>query len=135
MQAVEIQAARGSRIDQGAVPGPGLGGNVPAGDYLGNGQAQHGGKLIVTGIVRRHRHNRTRTVAGEHVVSDEDRHLLAVDRVGGIGAQEYTGLILIFLTLQVRLRGDCGAVGLHGLLRVIVAIGPALVDVVLIRNR
>ena len=82
----------------------------------------------------RDRHNGAGTVAGQDVVTNEDRDLLAVDRVGGVGAQEDTRLFLVLLTLEVGLRRDVEAVLLNGFLRVIVAVRPTRIDVVVIRN-
>ena len=84
--------------------------------------------------MRRNCHDGASAVAGQHIVRDEDRDLLARDRVGGISTQEYAGLFLVLLALQIGLGGNIGAVGLHGLLRIIVAIGPTLIHVIVIRD-
>ena len=79
-------------------------------------------------------HDGAGAVAGQHIVGDEDRDLLARDRVGGISTKEDAGLFLVLLALQVGLGGNIGTVGLHGLLRIIVAIGPTLIHVIVIRD-
>ena len=134
IQAIEVQTIIVGGVYQRAVLGPGFFLDIAAGDDLRNWQAKGLGKLIVARIVRGYRHDGAGTVTGQHVVCDEDRDALAGDRVGGIGAQEYAGLFLVFLALQVRLRCDIRAVGLDGFLRVIVAVGPALIHVIVVRN-
>src|SRR5699024_4501418 len=78
---------------------------------------------------RWHGHNRTGTVAHQHVVTDEDWDLLAVDRVGGISADEYTGLFLVFLTLQLSLGRNVLQVSIDSVLRIALAVGPLGVDI------
>ena len=132
--AVEVQAVVVRGVHQLPVAGVGLLIDVAARDDLANGQAQDLGELVVTGVVRRDRHDRARAVAGKHVVGGEDRHLLAGDRVGGISAQKDAGLFLVLLALQVGFRGDVLAVGLDGLLRIVLAVGPPRVDVRFVRD-
>ena len=54
-------------------------------------------------VVCWHRHNRTRTVAAEHVVRHPDRDFVAIDGVDSVAASEYAGFLLVFLTLNVGL--------------------------------
>src|SRR5699024_11633393 len=89
-------------VNHRALAGIRLLGDVTAGDNLRNGQLKLGGELIVTGIVRRNGHNRASTVTHQHVVTNEDRNLLAIDRVGRISTDKDTGLFLILLALQDR---------------------------------
>src|SRR5699024_5347748 len=104
-------------------------GDVAAGHDLSNWQLKLGCKLVVTSIVRWHSHNRAGTVAHHDVVTDEYWDLLAIDRVGGISADEYTGLFLVFLTLQLRLARDVLQVCIDSILWVALAVGPLGVDI------
>ena len=102
---------------------------LSASDDLADRQAKGGGEVEVALIVGRDRHDGAGAVAHEDVVRDEDGHLLAVDRVGGVRAGEHTGLLLVFLALQVGLRGDGRAVSGDGLGWAVLAEGPALIGV------
>ena len=112
-----------------AVLSKGLFLDVPAVEHRHDRQTKNGSELVVTLIVRRHRHDRARAVAHEHVVRNEHRHLLAAHRVHGIRAQENTGLFLILLSLHVRLRRDRALICGHSVLRRRFAKGPSLIDV------
>ena len=79
--------------------------------------------------MRWHSHNRTSTVAHQHIVTNEDWDLLAVYRVGGISADEYTGLFLVFLTLQLSLGRNVLQVSIDSILRIALAVGPLGVDI------
>ena len=82
--------------------------------YLDDGQFKLGGELEVAAVVSGHGHDGAGTVAGEHVVSNPDGNLLAIYRVGGIGAGEYAGLLLAQLgAFQVALGGAFCLVGFH----------------------
>ena len=58
---------------------------ISAEDHLFFRNAVLFGELPVALVVRRHGHDRTRTVGHEHEVGGEDRHRLARDRVQEIG--------------------------------------------------
>ena len=75
--------------------------------------------------MRGHGHDRPRAVAGEHIVGNKDRHLLAIDRVGGVGSQEHAGFVLILLPFDVRLCGNGRPVGGHRRRGSRLAAGPA----------
>ena len=128
-QAVEIKAVLVSGVDVRGVAHKRFLGNVGV-QHRDNRQAEDGGELIVALIVRRHRHNRARAVAGEYVVRNEDRHLLTVDRVRGVRAGEHAGLFLILLALKVALCGNGVQVRADCLTRGWLAVGPAGVDAV-----
>ena len=50
---------------------------------------------VVTVVMGGHGHDRARAVAGQHVVGDEDRDALAIDRVDRLGAEGHAGLLAI----------------------------------------
>src|SRR5699024_2094255 len=129
VQTIDVQAIIVRGIHQDTVTSICLFGDVAAGHDLSNWQLTLGCKLVVTGIVRWHSHNRTGTVAHHDVVTDEDWDLLAVDRVGGISTAEYTGLFLVFLTLQLRLGRDVLQVSVDSILWIALAVGPLGVDI------
>src|SRR5699024_269261 len=79
---------------------------LSASDDLADRQAKGGGEVEVALIVGRDRHDGAGAGDHEDVVRDEDGHLLAVARVGGVRAGAHTGLLLVWLALQVGLRGD-----------------------------
>ena len=58
-------------------------------------QPEPGREREVALVVGGHGHDRAGAVAGQHVVGDEDRDPLAVDRVDRIGAQRHAGLLAI----------------------------------------
>src|SRR5699024_12599279 len=93
-------------IHQDTVTSICLFGDVAAGHDLSNRQLKLGCKLVDTGIVRWHSHNRTGTVAHHDVDTDEDWDLHTVERLGGIRTDEYSCLILVIMTLQLRLERD-----------------------------
>ena len=67
-------------------------------------QVEDLGELPVALVLAGHRHDRAGAVADQHVVGDEDRDLLAVDRVDRERAGEDAGLLLgVGLPLQVGL--------------------------------
>src|SRR5699024_6219032 len=128
-QTIDIQASIVRGVHHGAFTGVCLFGDVATGDNLRDWKLKLSSELVVTGIVRWHSHNRTGTVAHQHIVTNEDWDLLASDRVGGISADEYTGLFLVFLTLQLSLGRDVLQVSRDSILRVALAIGPLGVDI------
>ncbi len=82
----------------------------------------------VTGVVGGDGHDRAGAIAHQDVVGDEDGDALAVDRVGGVGADEDAGLVLgLGLTLDVGLGRGLRAVGGDGLGGGGVTAGPHLV--------
>ena len=50
---------------------------------------------VVATIVRRNRHDRSRTVAGQYIVADPDGNRLARKRVNSVGTTEYTGYLAV----------------------------------------
>ena len=104
--------------------------DVATGDHLDDRQAELGREVPVALVAAGHRHDGAGAVADQHVVGDEHRNALAVNRIGGVGAGEHTGLGLVLLTLQVGLRRDGRPVGRHRLGRRRRAVGPARVDAV-----
>ncbi len=69
--------------------GPGRGHDAP------DRQAELRGEREVALVVGGHGHDRAGAVAGQHVVGDEDRDPLAVDRVDRVGADRDAGLLAI----------------------------------------
>ena len=122
--AVDVKAVGVGGVNVRRVTNKRLGGHVPV-EHRHDGQAKHGSKLVVAGVVRGHGHDRPRAVAGEHIVGDKDRHLLAIDRVGGVGSQEHAGFVLILLPFDVRLCGNGRPVGGHRRRGSRLATGPA----------
>ena len=59
------------------------------------------GEVVVTLVVRRHRHDRAGAVLHQHVVRDEHRHLLVGDRIGHGAAEWDAGLWLVGRTAQL----------------------------------
>ena len=111
---VDVQALLVRGVDVRRVTREGLRGHVRI-QHRGNGQGEDLGELVVALVVSGNRHDRAGAVAGEHVISDEHRHLLAVDRVGGVGTEEHARLFLVLLALHIALRGDRPLVGGDGL--------------------
>ena len=64
-------------------------GNVAALDDRHYRQAELLRECIVAAVVGRNGHDRARAIAGEHILADPDRHLLARERVDAIGAREH----------------------------------------------
>ena len=58
-------------------------------------QAELRSRTEVALVVGGHGHDRARAVAGQHVVGDEDRDPLAVDRVDRVGAERDAGLLAV----------------------------------------
>ena len=111
---VKIQPRVVGGINMRRIPRECLRGHVRI-QHRGNGQGEDLGELVVALVVSGNRHDRAGAVAGEHVIGDEHRHLLAVDRVGGVGAEEHARLFLVLLAFHVALRGDRPLVGGDGL--------------------
>src|SRR5699024_3391884 len=128
-QTIDVQALIVRGVHHGAFTGVRLFGDVATGNNLGDRQFKLSSELVVTGIVRWHSHNRAGTVAHQHVVTDEDWDLLAVDWVSGISTNEYTGLFLVFLTLQLSLGRNVLQVSRDSILWVALAIDPLCVDI------
>jgi hypothetical protein len=61
-------------------------------DHAPDRQIEGGGEVVVALVVTRHRHDRARAVLHQHVVGDEHRDPLAVDRVDDGPAQRHAGL-------------------------------------------
>ena len=72
-----------------------VGGDAGGRDDPADRQPELLGEREVALVVRGHGHDRAGAVAGQHVVGDEDRDPLAVDRVDGIGAQRHPGLLAV----------------------------------------
>ncbi len=72
-----------------------VGADTRGGDHAPDRQPELDRELEVTLVVGRHGHDRARAVAGEHVVGDEDRDALAVDRVDRLGAEHHAGLLAV----------------------------------------
>ncbi len=90
--------AVGIQLDHGDRPGDG---GVRVDDHP-DGQVEGAREVEVALVVRRHGHDRTVTVVGQHVVGGPDRQLLAVDRVDRVVAQEHARLGAVGrLTLDV----------------------------------
>ena len=96
-------------------------------DNLDDLQTERRRELVVAGVVGRHRHDGAGAVTDEHVVGDEDRDLLSVDRIRRVAAGEDTGLLFVLLALQVGFGRDglpvlrdrgCGSRGTEGPQRV-----------------
>ena len=85
-QTIDVQAAVIRGVDVRAVLSEGLFLDVAAVEHRHDRQTKNRSELVVTLIVRRHRHNRARAVAHEHVIRDEHRHLLTTHRVHGVRA-------------------------------------------------
>ena len=80
-------------------------------DNLDDRQIELRGELEIARVVRRHGHDRAGAVAGENVVGNPDRNLLAVDGIDGVGAGEDAGFFLgQFGAFEVALLGDLGLV-------------------------
>ena len=62
---------------------------------LDNVQVEGAGKLPVTLIVGGHSHNRAGTVTHQHIVGNEQRQLLAVNRIGGPQAGKHASLFTV----------------------------------------
>ena len=58
-----------------------------------HGQPELASEVEISLIVCRNSHHGTRAVVGQHVVSGPDGNLFAVDRVHGVGPEEYAGLL------------------------------------------
>ena len=91
------EAIESTRVHHRAVFGPRL--LVDVDRFLGandldNRQLEFLGEFPVAFVVRRHGHDRTRSVGDEHVVGGPDRDLGAVDGVYGVGAGEHASLLL-----------------------------------------
>jgi len=86
---------------------------LAAGDDLDDRQTELGSEVPVAGVMRRNGHDRAGAVGDEHIVGNEDRDQLAVDRVDRLDALELdAGLILGQLgALKVALLGSGLAVG------------------------
>ena len=69
--------------------------HAPLLDDLPDRKVKFGSKLEVTGIVTRHSHDGTCSVAHHDVVGNPHRDLLAVDGVGSRGPGEDTGLVFV----------------------------------------
>ena len=106
--------------------------DIPAFEHRHDRQTEDSSEFVVTFVVRRHRHDRASAVTSQNIIRNEDGHLLTVDRVRGIGAQENAGLFLILLPFHVRLRRDRALVRVHSSLRRSCAKGPTLIDVRLV---
>ena len=74
------------------------------------------------------RHDRAGAVAHQHVVGNEDRNLLSVNRIRRERPGEDTRLLLVLLTLEIRLRRDRRAIVLDRLGGRRRSVGPSLVD-------
>ena len=78
-------------------------------DDAAHGQAEGGRELEVALVVGGHRHDRAGAVLHQHVVGDEHRDLLAVDRVSDGAPERHAGLLLaggapLLRGLEVRAR-------------------------------
>ena len=80
-------------------------------------------------------HDRAGTVAHQHVVGDEDRNLLSVNRIRRERPGEDTRFLLVLLTLEIGLRRDRRAIVLDRLGRRRRSVGPSLVDCRALGNR
>ena len=65
------------------------------GDRLSDRQLELLGELEVALVMGRHGHDRPGPIRGQHVVGDEDRDPLAVDRVDRVGADRHAGLLAL----------------------------------------
>jgi len=90
-------------------------GHVPSLNHLNHGNIVGNGILKITLVVAGDCHYRTGAVACQHEVTNEHRHLLAVDRVNGIHAlQRAAGLALVQLgAIHVALFDGFVNVSLH----------------------
>ena len=83
-------------VDQALVVGVGDEGGVGfgplAGDHLADRQPERGGEVEVALVVGGNGHQRAGAVLHQHVVGDEHRDLLAVDRIGDRAAERDAGL-------------------------------------------
>ena len=84
-------AVEAAAVDHRPVAGEGQ--LLVAVDHLADRKAEALGELEVALVVRRDGHDRAGAVLGQHVVGDEHRQLLAVDRVGDGPAQRHAGLL------------------------------------------
>ena len=107
-----------ARVDGGAWIGValpiGIAGRL---DHLEDRQLELLRELEVPLVVRRDGHDRAGAVAHHHVIGDPHGDLLAVDRVGGEGAGEDSGLVLVHVAaLHVGFGGAGFDVGFDGFL-------------------
>ena len=124
----DVKAVEIIRIDQLSVTRVGLKRNISPGDHFGDRQAELKSELPVPLVMTRHCHDGAGTVPEQHVVGDEHRNLLAIDRIGGVAAQEHARLGLVLLAFEVGFGGDPAAVGDDGLSRRLCSARPARVD-------
>ena len=84
------------------------------------------GELPVTLVLAGDGHDRASAVAHEHVVGDEDRDRLVIDRVHGEAAAEHAGLFFVLLAVAIAHLSGAIAVGVYGVGRGGVAAGPGV---------
>ncbi len=123
-----VEAVQVVAVDQRSVTGERGLGQVTALDDLDDVETEGGRELPVALVVAGHGHDRAGAVAGEHVVGDEHRQLVPVDRVHGVDAEEDAGLLLVLLALEVGLGRDRRAVRGDGLGRRGGPAGPPGID-------
>ena len=89
-----VLAVEAPAVDQRPVADVGLGLHVlAAGDDLADLEPERAGEVVVALVVGGHRHQRPGAVLHQHVVGDEHRDLLAVDRVGDRAPERDAGLL------------------------------------------
>lgn len=123
-----VEAVQVVGVHQDAVAGVSLLRHVAAGNHLEHRQPELRREFPVPLVVCRHRHDGTGAVAEQDIVGDKDRNLLAASRIRGVATQEYTGLRLALLALQIRFRCDGTPIGIDGLRRGGRTTGPARID-------
>ena len=91
--------------DAGCAIGKGFFGNIAALNNFNNRQVENFCKIIVSGIVRRNRHNRTSSIAHQNIVRNKDWNFLVINRIDTTNAlQLHTGFFLChFGTLKIGL--------------------------------
>ncbi len=103
-----VHAVQERRIDVQAVFFKSLLGNVAAGQNLNNRQIKYFGKIIISLIMRRNRHDCAGTVAGQNIIRNKNGNLFAVKRVNGFYSLKLNAGFAVFLrTLQIGLLGGC----------------------------
>ena len=90
-------------------------------------QTKSSSKIKVSLISTRHSHNRTSTVAHQHIIRNKNRNLRAGNRVGGIQSREITGLsAVICYTIHSSLSHSFTTILTHSLAQRFITASPCL---------